>query len=136
MRRTTGEAGPESYINRLTAAITALGQDIQALVRLEIDLAKTELQELARRNAAAVGMLVASLLALLFLFIFFQVWLIVLIPHHAIVAGCFTLFWLIAAAVLALVGKARLKIEAPKATIESLKEDVEWLKQQLKNAPK
>jgi hypothetical protein len=132
MKRITGDGGIERSVERLTTTVTALVADVQRLVRLEIELAKQEVLGLVKRNAAAAGMLAAAALGLFFAFIFFQVWLIVLLPHHAIVAGIVAGFWFLLALVLALVGKSRLKIEPPKLMLQSLKDDVEWAKQQIK----
>lgn len=122
----------EASVHRLTTTVSELVADVQRLVHLEIELAKQEIKGLVKRNAVAAGMLAVAALGLFFAFLFFQVWLIVLIPHHAIVAGVVTLFWLVLAVALALAGKARLKIEPPKLTVQSLKDDVEWAKQQIK----
>lgn len=119
----------------LGSSVSTLVSQVQELVRLQIKLAKQELLALVKRNAIAAGMLAGAAVSLLFFFIIAQVWLILVIPHHALVAGIITLAWLAAAVTLALVGKTRLKIAPPQATIDSLKEDLEWVKQQIKHAP-
>ena len=116
----------------LTQAVSTLVDDATRLVRLEVQLARQELKELLQRNAAAAGMLVAAAVSAFFVLIMAQVLLVVAIPHHAVVAAIIVAVWLVAGIVLALVGKARLKIEPPQRTLASLKEDLEWVKQQIK----
>ena len=120
----------------LRDSITELAEDTARLVRLEIALFKQEITELVKRNAVAVGMLLgAGVTAFLFL-IFLQVLVIILVPMHWIPALAFALTWLAATVILALWGKSRLKIAGPEATIQTLKDDLEWVKQQLRPAPK
>lgn len=130
--RQAADASTNGHRRGISGTISTLVADVEQLVRLEVALAKEEIKGLVKRNAAAVGMLVGALVGLLFAFIMFQVWLVELIPHHAIVAGVITAFWLLLAVMLVLIGKARLKIEPPRATIQSLKDDLEWVKQQIK----
>ncbi|HWD09126.1 MAG TPA: phage holin family protein [Actinomycetota bacterium] len=136
MRKAAEAASSNGQGGGISGTISTLVTDIERLVRLEVELAKQEITGLVKRNAVAVGMLVVALLGLLFAFIMFQVWLVVLIPHHAIVAGAIAAFWLLLTVMLALIGKSRLKIEPPKATIQSLKDDLEWVKQQIRPEPK
>lgn len=132
MRQAAEAASSNGQGGGISGTISTLVADVEKLVRLEVELAKQEITGLLKRNAIAVAMLVVALFGLFFAFIMFQVWLVVLIPHHAIVAGAIAGFWLLLAALLALIGKTRLKIEPPKATIQSLKDDLEWVKQQIK----
>ncbi|MGH2718471.1 MAG: phage holin family protein [Actinomycetota bacterium] len=132
MRHAADTASSNGQGGGISGTISTLVADVERLVRLEVELAKQEITGLLKRNAAAVGMLVGALFGLFFAFIMFQVWLIVLIPHHAIVGGAIAGFWFLAALTLALIGKSRLKIEPPRATIQSLKDDLEWVKQQIK----
>lgn len=124
----TGEA------DGLGSAISTLVSQTSRLVELEIMLARQELKALLKRNAIAAGMLAVAGVSCLMFLIIGQVWLIAVLPRHALSAGVIAGLWLIAGAALGLLGKARLKIEPPKATLESLKEDLEWVKQQIKHA--
>jgi uncharacterized membrane protein YqjE len=124
----TGEAGG------LDTAISTLVSQTRRLVELEIMLARQELKALLKRNAIAAGMLAVGALGGLMFLIIGQVWLILVLPRHALSAGIIAGLWLIGGAALGLLGKARLKIAPPKATLESLKEDLEWVKQQIKHA--
>jgi uncharacterized membrane protein YqjE len=112
-----------------------IANNLQEIVRAEFRLAKTELTERGRnmgRAAAILGagvlllaiaglLLVATIVAALSLFM--PVWAAALIV--AIVLGAL-------GAGMALVGRERLKKSnlRPDDTIESVKEDVEWLKRQ------
>jgi hypothetical protein len=136
MKQLVGGASADGQAAGIAGTISSLFADIERLVRLEVELAKQEITGLVKRNAVAVGLLAAAAMGLFFAFIMAQVWLVVVIPHHAIVAGAIALLWLLLAVVLALVGKARLKIQPPTATIQTLKDDLEWAKQQIKPEPK
>jgi uncharacterized membrane protein YqjE len=107
-------------------------EDTVRLVQQEIQLAKVELQEMLRSNIrAAIFLGVAALCGLLFL-VMLLVTVALLIPPHALAAGIETIIFLLLLIILALVGKANLKIGAPPKTMTTLKEDAEWAKQVLK----
>jgi hypothetical protein len=114
----------------IAASVSELAADTSRLVQLEIELLKQEIGELVKRNAIAIAMLVLSALAALFFLIFLQVWFVARFGHW--VAVGLTVFWLVAAVVLALVGKARIKIAGPENSIKSIKEDLEWAIQQIR----
>jgi hypothetical protein len=114
----------------IAATVSDLAGDSSRLVQLEIELLKQELGELAKRNAIAIGMLVLAAMAALIFVIFLQVWFVARFGHW--VAVGLTVFWLVAAVVLALVGKARIKIAGPENSIKSIKEDLEWAIQQIR----
>ncbi|MHB8509442.1 MAG: phage holin family protein [Candidatus Dormibacteria bacterium] len=118
------------------ASIGALADDTSRLIHLEVSLLKQEITDLVKRNAIAAGLLAGAALCLLLVLIFLLVFVIELIPHHAIAAAVVAITWLIATVVLALVGKSRLHIAGPEASIQSIKEDLEWVKQQLRPEPK
>jgi hypothetical protein len=127
------QAGLNGKAEGLNTAFSALVSDATRLVQLEVQLARQEVIEILQRNAVAVGMLVAAGISGLVLLIMAQVWLVVAINPHAWVAGIIVAFWLLAGMVLGLVGKARLKIEPPQRALGSLKEDLAWVKQQIKH---
>ncbi len=117
--------------------ITGLIKDTQDLVRAEVQLAKTELTEDAKTLGAAAAMLVAGaligLVGLVFLMLFAMYlladWLGELWLGALIVAAVL----LVVAAILAMVGKNRLSAAnfKPEQTIDTLKEDQQWAKQQI-----
>jgi hypothetical protein len=120
----------------VTHSIEDLAQDTGRLVQLEIELLKQETIELLKRNALVAAMLAGAGLCALLTLIFALVLVIQLYPNHVLAAAIVCLIWLAAAIMLGLVGKARLKIAVPTQAIESVKEDLEWAKQQLKPATK
>jgi hypothetical protein len=116
--------------------VSGMAQDISRLVRLEIDLAKQEIIELAKPKlmAAALGGIGAVLglmlvpLVLLTLFKVIDIWM----PAWA-AALVLTLFTAAACGGLFLFAKSKLdKDFTPRRTIESLKENVAWLKRRTK----
>jgi uncharacterized membrane protein YqjE len=113
-----------------------LSQQTSELVRKEVDLAKAELTEKGKTAGKGAGMfggaglfgltaffaLTACLIALLGTAM--EVWLAALIV---------TVLYAAVAGVLALIGRRKLKEAtppAPEQTIETLKEDVQWAKNQ------
>jgi len=102
-------------------------EDVQRLVRLEVELAKQELKELAISNGIAAGLFVgAGLLGLLALLVALPVCLVVVLPWHWQAALAWLIIYALAAAGLAIVGRAKLRLEVPRRTVESLKETKEW----------
>ena len=112
-----------------------LSEQMSALVRQEVELAKVELREKGRRAGAGAGLIGAGgLLGLgafaaltttliLVLATFVDAWLAALIVTVAYAAG---------AAALAVSGKQKVQAisPVPEQTIETLKEDVQWAKAQ------
>ena len=110
-------------------------EDAQRLVHLEVELAKAEVKELAITNGVAAGMFAgAGLLALLALLVALPVLLVVLLPWHWQAALIWILLYLVGAVVLALVGRSKLRLQAPKRTIDSLKETKEWALHQVRSS--
>jgi len=113
-----------------------LSHQASTLVRQEIDLAKAEMAEKGRRAGVGVGLLagaaVAGLLALGALTAFLTLALDEGMPPWA-AALVVTVAWVIVAAGLAYAGREKVNevgTPVPEKTIESVKEDVEWLKGQ------
>lgn len=107
-------------------------ESAQQLVHLEIALAKQEVKELAVSNGMALGAFAgAGVLALISLLVVLPVLIVVLVPAHAIAALVWLVIYVLAAAGLALFGRSRLRLEAPKRTISSIKETKEWVLHQL-----
>jgi uncharacterized membrane protein YqjE len=107
-------------------------EDTIRLVQQEVQLAKIELKEMLRSNLrAAIFLGVAGACGMLF-FIMLLVFIALVIPAHALVAGIEAVIFLVLAVVLGLSGKSMLKIGPPPKTMTTLKEDAEWAKQVLK----
>ena len=101
-------------------------EDAQKLVRLEIELAKSELKEMAIRNGVAAGLLlVALLLIMITVLIAGPVIALVLLPWHWQVALIWGGGYLVLGAVLAFVGVKLFKPK-PQRTMESFQETKEW----------
>ena len=109
-------------------------QDVNRLVGLEIALAKQELKELAIRNAIAAACIAAGgLFAMLALLVAVPVAVVMLVPWHWEAAAVWAVFYLLVAAVLALYGRARLRITLPPKTVASLKETKTWALQRMRS---
>jgi uncharacterized membrane protein YqjE len=131
----TGRAAPDGG-ESISELISGLIRDIQDLVRGEIRLAKTELKEDATTAGKGIGYLVAGgligVIALTFVALtaaalldkWMQTWIAV---------GIVALALALIATILAMSGKGKLSASElrPEQTIESLKEDREWAKQQI-----
>jgi uncharacterized membrane protein YqjE len=117
-----------SLVGRMTTHLSEL-------MRQEIALAKVELQAEAQKAAKGAGMLAGAGFAAWMVAIFASftlVWLLDKAMDLWLAALIVTLLWGVAAAALFVVGRKQLKQVNPKPeqTVESLKEDKEWLKAQ------
>jgi uncharacterized membrane protein YqjE len=131
-----GERGRPQDSEGVGALISGLIKDMQDLVRGEIKLATTELKEDANAAGKGIGFLVAGgligLIALVFVALaasalldkWMQTWIAV---------GIVAVVLAVIAAILAMSGKNKLSASnmKPEQTIDSLKEDREWAKQQI-----
>ncbi len=119
---------------------SALTRDLSLLIRQELELAKAEMRQKGRialpglgmmGAAGVVGLLAAGALTafvILLLSLFLDEWLAALLTALAL-AGV--------AAALALAGKERVEevgSPLPEQTIETMKEDAEWMKEQARSA--
>lgn len=127
----------ERPIGEVAAALTS---DLSLLVRQELELAKAEMRQKGKVALPGIGMMGAAgavaLLAggaltaflVLVLSVFLDEWLAALITGMAL-AGL--------AAALALAGKERVEemgTPLPEQTIETIKEEAAWMKEQAKSA--
>jgi hypothetical protein len=123
----------------LNGLVQELARNAAALVRSEVSLAKAELREKASRAGAGIGMLVAALVvaiiavatltaaAVMGLAEFMPGWLAALIVTAVLV---------LVAAGLAAMGKRSLagaSPPVPQEAVESVKEDVTWIRNQAKS---
>ena len=126
----------------LNGLVQELARNTSALVRSEVSLAKAELRDKASRAGAGIGMLVAAAVvaviavgtltaaAVMGLAEFMPGWLAALIVTAVLV---------LVAAVLAAAGKRSLGRAAPpvpQEAVESVKEDVTWIRNQAKSGMK
>jgi hypothetical protein len=131
-------AAPKSGSDRTSTSVAELvgdvARDVSTLVRQELELAKAETrQELAKAGKAGGafgGAALAGWLMIVFASLAAMFGLGAVMPlgwAALIVAGC----WGIAATILALTGRARIKTfhAVPTQTLRTVKEDVRWLQQ-------
>ena len=122
---------PDKSLGELFGDMTS---DLSRLFRQEVELAKVEAKEEATRAGKGAGMLVAAgvgaLLALTFLSAGLA-WLLDQAMNTALAFAIVGAVWAIVAAVLASTGKKQLaRVEALPQTVQSLKEDAQWVKTQ------
>jgi uncharacterized membrane protein YqjE len=129
--RRTQPRRPEQSLGELFGEMT---RDVSTLFRKEIELAKVEARQEASRLGRGAGMFagagVAGWLALLFVS-FAVAWLLDQAMNTALAFAIVGVVWAIVAAVLLGRGKKQMKsVEALPETAQTLKEDVQWAKQQ------
>mgnify|MGYP001792092964 CR=1 FL=1 len=106
----------------------------ERLVRLEIELAKAELKELAITNAIAAGAFAgAAMLVIITLLIAIPVLIVVAVEPHWLAALVWIVVYLLLAGGLALFGRSKLHIGVPEQTIKSLKETKDWAIRQMRS---
>lgn len=119
----------------LGSLFSSLSADMSKLMRQELNLAKVELREEAKQAGKGAGMLAGAAFAGWMVAIFLSttlMWLLDKWMDLTLAALIVTLLWAVAAAVLALTGKKKLQQVnvKPEQTVESLKEDAQWVKAQ------
>jgi len=111
--------------------LSEMSSDLATLIRQEIELAKLEAKDEAKRVGKGAGMFgaagVSGLLALI-LVSFAAAWLIDQALNRALSFLIVGLVWVIAAAILASAGKKQIKSASPPlpTTTQTIKEDVQW----------
>jgi|SRR5215467_7000143 len=113
--------------------VSDLVADVEDMVRLQVQLAKQEISEIAVSNAIAAGAFsAAGVLALTAVLVGIPVLLVTVLPWHVQVAAVWIALYLLLAGVGALIGKSMMRLEPPKKTLETLKESREWALRQIK----
>ena len=119
--------------------VKELSQQVSELVRQEVELAKTEMTEKGRKAGIGAGFLggagVAGLAALGAVTAFLILVLDLAMPAWA-AALIVTALWAAVAGVLALRGREKVREVGrpmPEKTVDSVKEDVQWLKGQTRS---
>ena len=122
---------PESSLGELFAEMT---NEMSTLFRQEVQLAKTEAREEASKAAKGVGMFAGASLAGWMTLLFVSLaaaWLLDQAMNTALAFLIVGLVWAAIAVVLMLTGKKHLKrVEPLPTTMQTIKEDVEWARQQ------
>ena len=111
--------------------------EAKTLVRQEIDLAKQETMSKILRDVKAAAMLiVAGVVLLLALFVFIFMLIVDLFSYltgHLWLGLIITwLIYTIVFGIVALIGVRRMQSPKPVLTIQTLREDLAWLKEQLR----
>lgn len=131
------EAPPRNSRRGIFSIGRTLIDEAKTLVRQEIELAKQEtMSKILRDVKAAALLIVAGVVLLLALFVFIFMLIVDLFSYltgHLWLGLVITwLIYTIVFAIVALIGVRRLQSPKPVLTIQTLKEDLEWLKQQTK----
>jgi uncharacterized membrane protein YqjE len=126
---------PDVEDQSLGSLVGQLTTDVSTLMRQEVALAKAELREEAKKAGKAAGMLGAAGLAGYFTILFLSLTLMFLLSHAMDIvwaALIVTILWGIAGFILFTMGRKKMSEVNPKPeqTVESLKEDKEWVKAQ------
>lgn len=132
----TGDGGES-----LGTLVTGIVEDLQGIVRGEVQLAKTEIKEDVSGLGKGAALIAAGAFLGLVGFIFLMLGVTYLLNKSlelwlsALIVG---LALLIIAAIAALIGKNQLSASSlkPDQTIESIKEDQQWANQQIKSVKK
>lgn len=130
--RPTPQASDDS--RSLSELFSGVVENLQNIVRSEVQLAKTELQEEAKKAGKAAAMLGAGALMGFYavgLLLLTIVWILATQMSDWLAALIVTVVVAVIAGILVMMGKSRMQEVQPKPeeTIASVKEDVEWVKQ-------
>jgi uncharacterized membrane protein YqjE len=116
-----------------------LSEQVSALVRQEVALAKAEMTEKGKKAGLGAGLfsfsVVSALMAIGALTAFLILLLELAMPAWA-AALCVTALWAAVAAAAALWGREKFRevgTPVPEEAVESVKEDVQWLKERTKS---
>jgi uncharacterized membrane protein YqjE len=126
---------PDVEDQSVGSIVGRLSTHLSQLMSQEIALAKAELRGEVQKAGKGAGMLAGAGFAALMVAIFASITLMWLLDNVMDVtwgALIVTLLWLVVGAILYVIGRNQLKQVNPKPeqTVESLKEDKEWLKAQ------
>lgn len=120
----------------ISGLLRSLVADVGLIARREAELAKIELKEKASKAGVAIGLLVAgaafALYALGVLIAAAVLGLAIVLPAWA-AASIVALALIVIAAVLALIGRAKLREGAPYAptrTLATVEEDIGWMRRE------
>ena len=133
------DTGPPPSERSIKEFLDSLRPQLQELINKQVELARTELVPVGRQAGIAIGLLVVgAVFLLLFLVFFFLTGMYIMaaagFPLWA-AAGIVTVILLIIGGALAGLGAGRLRSLDPKPrrTLISLRQNVDWLKGQLRS---
>lgn len=133
-----GATGTADETRSLGDIVGDIATDLSTLVKQELELAKTEAKEQAARAGKGAGMFggaaVAALLMLISLTLTL-IWLLDNVMPLPLAALILTVVWGAVAGFLALRGRTEFRRTMPpmETTQQTLKEDVQWAKEQKKS---
>jgi uncharacterized membrane protein YqjE len=134
MAVTTNGTRADLHERGMAELVKDLSGQVSTLVRQEVELAKAEMAEKGKKAGVGAGMFggagVSAVLMLGSLTAFLIIVLALVLPAWAS-ALIVTAVWAAVAAVLGLQGRAKLREigkPVPEKTVETVKEDVQWLK--------
>jgi hypothetical protein len=108
--------------------------DAQRLASLEVALAKREVRDIAVANGVAASLVAAGgLLLMLGMLVAVPTLVIFLVPWHWEAALVWAVGYVLLGIVLMLVGKGRFQLRLPVRTLESLKENKEWVLRRIRS---
>jgi uncharacterized membrane protein YqjE len=115
--------------------VSDVTENLSALMRQELDLAKTEMKQEVTKAGKGAGLLGGAGLAGYFVLLFLSVTLVFVLDEFVrdwIAALIVTVLWSVIATVLALTGRKAIRESNPQLpeTQQTLKEDVRWAKAQ------
>ena len=139
--RPPGGGGAPDDQQSVGELISGLIQDLQAMVRAEIRLARTEIRDDARAAARGVATIGAGALIGLTGFIFLMLGVTYLLDEVMplwLAAAIVGAVLAVIAAICVYAGRNQLRAAdfTPEQTIDTLKEDREWAKQQISSVKK
>jgi uncharacterized membrane protein YqjE len=133
---TSSGPGPQTASDRSLGEIVGdVASDLSALVRQELQLAKTEVKEEATRAGKGAGLMAGAGVAGHLLLIFISLCVMFVLDNWMpveVAALIVAAVWLVVMAVLAMTGRHALQETNPALpqTQRSLKEDAAWARQQ------
>ena len=130
-----GAPGQQRDDRSLGEIVGDISSNLSALVRQEIDLAKTELKQEASTAGKGIGMLAGAAVTGLLVLIFLSwtiIWLLDNVMPVELAALIVALFWAVVTGVLASMGRKKLREANPQLpqTQQTLKEDAAWVRAQ------
>ena len=127
----TEPIAPEKSLNELISELTT---DFSNLVSTHVELAKVEIKEEVKKAGMGAGLLsgaaVAALMALLLLS-FAAAWGLSEVVPEGVAFLIVGLVWAAAGGAMAAIGRRRLaETKGPEKTVQEVKEDAQWIRQQ------
>ena len=135
-QQTFDEGGRPNVEGQSVGSLVAgLTNDLSTLMRQELELAKVELRQEAAKTGKAAGLFGGAGLAGWMVALFASMalmWALGEVMHLGWAALIVTVLWAVAAAVMFMQGRAKMRAvrPVPEQTVQTLKEDIQWAKNQ------